>query len=213
MKGLFITLEGIDGTGKTTQAARIKDRLEASGLRVTHTREPGGTALGKAIRELFLSPRGAEIDSITELLMMAADRAQHVKEVVLPALERGEAVVCERYTDSTEAYQGYGGGVPLEAIRRVNALATGGLVPTLTFLLDLDPGEARKRWNRGLDRMEARGDAFYRRVREGYLSLARENPERICVIDASLPPERVEELIVERLAGAGVAVKGGAGDR
>ena len=213
MKGFFITFEGIDGTGKSTQAARIKERLEAAGWRVVHTREPGGTALGRVIREQFLASGTVEIDPLTELLLMAADRAHHVATVIRPALERGEAVVCERYADSTEAYQGYGGGVPLEAVRRVNELATGGLAPHLTFLLDLDPAQAMRRWSRGPDRVESRGEAFYRRVREGYLRIAAEFPGRVRVIDASLPPEEVEARIVEHLAQAGVALEGGAVSR
>lgn len=213
MKGLFITLEGIDGSGKSTQAARLKERLEAAGWRVVHTREPGGTALGRVIREQFLASGAAEIDPITELLLMAADRAHHVETVIRPALERGEAVVCERYTDSTEAYQGYGGGVPLDAVRRVNELATGGLAPHLTFLLDLEPAQAVRRWSRGPDRVESRGEAFYRRVREGYLRIAEACPGRVRVIDASLPPGDVEARIVGHLAEAGAAREGGAVSR
>lgn len=209
MKGLFITLEGIDGTGKTTQAARIKARFEAAGWRVTHTREPGGTALGRVIREQFLSVEGVEIDPLTELLLMAADRSHHVKEVILPALERGEAVICERYTDSTEAYQGHGGNLPLEVVRQVNALATGGLAPDVTFLLDLDPKAARLRRSGRRDRMEARDGAFHRRVRDGYLHIAGEHPERVRVIDASLPPDTVEKEIVDHLIGMGVPLKKG----
>lgn len=210
MKGLFITFEGIDGTGKSTQAARLRERLEAAGWHVVHTREPGGTALGRVIRQQFLEASGAGMGVMTELLLLAADRAHHVDTVIRPALERGEAVVCERYTDSTEAYQGYGGGVPVEAVRRVNELATCGLAPHLTFLLDLDPAQAMRRWNRALDRVESRGETFYRRVREGYLRIAQACPERVRVIDASLPPEEVEAQILQHLAQEGVALEGGA---
>lgn len=203
MTRLFITFEGIDGCGKTTQARLLVQVLQARGRPVVHTREPGGTPLGEGIRSLFLHPGGHELSAPTEILLMAADRADHVESLLRPALARGEVVVCERYVDSSLAYQGYGreaDAATIQRIREINAFATGGLVPDITFLLDVAPQLARQRQSQEPDRIEARAMAFHQRVRQGYLCIAREEPHRVVVIDASPSPERVHEKIVEALA-------------
>lgn len=196
MGGLFITLEGPDGTGKSTLARMLVQTLRRQGYNVVSTSEPGDTPLGKRIRELLLDCRGPALSSAAEILLYAADRAQHVSEVIQPALKQGRIVLAERYVDSSLAYQGYGLGWDIEQVRMVNHMATGGLQPDLTFLLD--PGEeglgtsldrakrAAKReafeQSESGDRIEQRGDQFYHRVRLGYLALAAADPGRYRVI-------------------------------
>ncbi len=193
MRGLFITLEGIDGGGKSTQAARLAEWLEREGRCVVLTREPGGTAVGERLRELVLSP-GNHIVPEAELFLYLADRAAHVAEVIRPALARGCVVICERYTDSTVAYQGYGRGLDRELLRRLNDLATGGLTPDLTLVLDLPPERARLDASR-LDRLESAGPAFAARVAEGFRALARAEPERVKLVDGTPRVEVVQEQI------------------
>lgn len=198
-----MTFEGIDGSGKSTQAAMLADWLRAAGAEVVHTREPGGSPLGDVVREVFLHRPEIELRVETEVLLMAADRAEHVARVIGPALQRGQTVLCERYVDSTTAYQGYGGGEDEELLRHIgaiNAFATGGLEPDVTFLLDLDPEVAAGRRAGAVDRVEAKGLAYQRRVREGYLRLARAYPERIVLLDAAAPPTELHRRIVERFA-------------
>jgi len=204
VKGVFITFEGIDGCGKTTQAGRLVQAFHERGVRAVHTREPGGTELGREIRRLFLHFREAEIPPTAEALLMAADRADHVQRVILPALSRGEVVVSERFTDSTEAYQGYGGAVPLEVIRSVNQIAAGGLVPAVTFLLDIDPEVAARRRRTPSDRMEEKSVDFYVRVRQGYLEIHRRDPGRVVLIDASAPVEDVHRAVLSELQRRGL---------
>jgi len=199
VKGALITFEGIDACGKSTQASLLVRALEARGVPVVHTREPGGTELGREIRRLVLYSQRAEIPAVAEALLMAADRADHVERVVLPALRRGQVVVSERFADSTEAYQGYGGQVPLEVIRCLNAIATRGLEPTVTFLLDLDPEEAVRRRGGPADRLEARDRTYHQRVRQGYLEIQRRSPQRVVLVDASAPAEEVHRAIVREL--------------
>lgn len=179
--GLLITLEGIDGCGKTTQARLLAEWLQAEGHDVLLTRQPGGTAIGEQLRELVLSPQN-HIPPEAELFLYLADRAVHVAEVVVPALQRGSVVVCERYTDSTLAYQGYGRGLDLGLLRRLNELATGGVTPDLTLVLDMPAAEARLDVTR-LDRLESVGDGFRERVAEGFRELARGEPERVKLVD------------------------------
>jgi dTMP kinase len=193
MKGLFITLEGIDGGGKSTQAARLAQWLEREGRCVVLTREPGGTPVGERLRELVLSPDNHIVPE-AELFLYLADRAVHVAEVIRPALERGCVVICERYTDSTVAYQGYGRGLDRDLLRRLNDMATGGLAPDLTLVLDLPPERARLDASR-LDRLESAGDAFVARVAEGFRALARAEPERVKLVDGTPPIEAVQEQI------------------
>lgn len=197
-RGLFITLEGGEGAGKSTQAAALRERLAAAGYTVTLTNEPGGTALG---RETWRFIARGGLQPLTELLLFAAARAQHVAEVIRPSLARGEAVVSDRYADSTFAYQGYGRGLPIRQVRALNRIATQGLLPDLTILLDLpvEVGLARKGAPDASDSIGALGAAFHRRVRRGYLALAQEEPARFLVVDGTLPPAAVTERIWERV--------------
>lgn len=188
MRGLLITLEGVEGSGKTTVANLIAENLRQKGLTVTVTAEPGDTSVGRQIRQLL-----ATIDertAWTETFLFLADRAEHVAKVIKPALERGEIVLCDRFTDSTIAYQGFGLGLPLEWLMQLNNIATNGLIPDLTLLLDIDPEIGLKRSQRETV-FERRSLDFHQRVRWGYLWLAKQEPHRVKVIDASQPLEAV----------------------
>jgi dTMP kinase len=184
MRGMLITVEGVEGSGKSTQCRRLVESLRARGLDVVLTREPDGTPMGAALRRLFETAGPTPVPLAQVFLFMAA-RQQHVAEVIHPALSRGALVLSDRYTDATLAYQGFGQGVDLETIRDLNVLATGGLVPDLTLVLDLEPavGLARIR-DRSLDAFEKMDLAFHRRVREGYLEIARTDKRRVVVLDA-----------------------------
>jgi dTMP kinase len=193
--GLFITLEGPEGAGKTLQAERLADALNAEGHPVRLTREPGGTRLGEQIRSIVLAATQGDraIEPVADALLFNAARAQLVAEVIRPALAAGEIVICARFADSTLAYQGYGAGLPLEDLKAVEEAATGGLVPDLTILLDVPPevGLARKA-DASRNRFEAAFDLeFHRRVRDGFLDLARQQPERWRVIDATRDADAV----------------------
>ncbi|MDA8213320.1 MAG: dTMP kinase [Clostridia bacterium] len=201
MKGLLITLEGPDGAGKTSQLQNIAEILVEQGYTVITTREPGGTSVGTAIRNLLLNPEHGKMTDKAEVLLYAADRAQHVQELILPALSRGDAVVCDRYIDSTLAYQGYGRNLDLEFLERVNSIATGGLKPDLTLILDV-PSEVglgriiNGRLNgAGVDRIEGQALEFHQRVRAGYLAIAAKEPERCRIIDASGQIEQVRQAV------------------
>ncbi len=183
MSGAFITLEGIDGSGKTTQAGLLADWLRKEGHSVRLTREPGGTHIGETVRDLLLSP-DRNMTPTAELFLYLADRSLHVAEVIRPALEKGQVVVCERHADSTLAYQGHGRGLDCDLLRRLNALATDGISPDLTIVLDIPPDHARLDEN-SLDRLESEGREFLARVAEGFRKLAREEPERVKLIDGS----------------------------
>lgn len=196
--GLFITLEGPDGSGKSTQAALLADRLRAGGLEVVLTREPGGTALGEQVRRVLLDRDAAQRDALTDALLFNAARHELVTQVISPAVARGAVVVCDRYADSTLAYQGSGGGIASEALRAVGQIATEGLVPDRTVLLDLPVTDGIGRRLSGQDadltRFElddAHDQAFHERVRAGYLELARGDPERWRVVDARRSPDEV----------------------
>lgn len=192
MRGVFITLEGADGCGKSTQAARLADALEASGREVVRLREPGGTAISEKIRAILLDPANAEMCPECELMLYEASRAQLVREVVEPALSRGAVVLCDRFYDSTYAYQAGGRSLPEGLVRRANALGSCGLDPDRTLVFDLDPELAYARATAGgADRMEAEGLAFQRRVRDAYLRLAQAEPARVRVVDASGEREAV----------------------
>lgn len=192
MRGVFITLEGADGCGKSTQAARLADALEASGREVVRLREPGGTPISEKIRALLLDPANAEMCPECELMLYEASRAQLVREVVEPALSRGAVVLCDRFYDSTYAYQAGGRSLPEDLVRRANALGSCGLDPDRTLVFDLDPELAYARATAGgADRMEAEGLAFQRRVRDAYLRLAQAEPARVRVVDASGEREAV----------------------
>jgi len=199
-RGLFISLEGGEGAGKSTQAQALKALLEAKGRSVTVTREPAGCPLGQRARELLNNP-SLELDARSELLLFVAARDQHVAEVIRPALERGEVVICDRFDDSSVAYQGYGRGLSVEDVRLANRIATHGLVPDLTVLLDVpvEMGLARKRGENAPDRIGQEGAEFHERVRQGYLAMAGEEPERFLVVDATLPAEEITRTIWRRL--------------
>lgn len=200
MKGLFITFEGGEGSGKSTQIKKAAAFLKSSGKKVLLLREPGGTRVSEAIREIILNKDYTEMAPETELLLYLAARAQIVREKILPALKKGMAVICDRFEDSTLAYQGYGRGMSVKAIEQASQLfAKGNLVPDLTILLDIDPKQGMKRGGRH-DRMERQSDKFHQKVRAGFLDLARKNKKRFKVIDARLPIEIVATLIEGVLA-------------
>ncbi|WP_291288942.1 dTMP kinase [Enorma sp.] len=184
--GRFITVEGIDGCGKSTQARLLVEDLERAGYDVLALREPGGVAISEKIRALLLDPANVEMSATCELLLYEAARAQLVHEVVAPALAEGRVVVCDRFYDSTTAYQGYAGGVPLDAVTRANELAVGACAPDLTLVFDIDPALAAERTvSRAQDRMEAKGIAYQQRVAEGFRAIAAAEPERVKRIDAA----------------------------
>ena len=203
--GIFVTFEGPEGSGKTTQSRMLTHVLAEAGLKTLTTREPGGTRIGDGIRALLLDLAHTEMSPRAETLLFNAARAQIVDQVIRPALARGEVVLCDRYADSTLAYQGYGHGQALEPLRQLAAYATAGLTPDLTVFLDIDPvaGLDRKQagaadeWNR----MEAKAVVFHQRVRAGYLALAQAEPDRWLVLDATLPAEVLHAAIRERVWG------------
>ena len=205
--GLLIPLEGPDGAGKSSQAVRLAEALRAKSHAVVLVREPGGTALGEAIRSLLLADASVVRDPAADALLFNAARAQLVREVIRPSLERGDVVVCDRFADSTLAYQGYGSGLDLDWLERLNRWATGNLVPDLTLLLDLSVEEGLRRRQIGpraeQTRFELDGQhdiAFHERVRDGYLRLAASEPARWRTIDASLPPASVARAILDHVA-------------
>jgi dTMP kinase len=200
MTGLFITFEGGDGSGKSTQLALLAQWLEESGQTVVVTREPGGTDLGVELRDIVLHRRG-EMAPRAEALIYAADRAHHVATKVRPALERGEVVIQDRYIDSSVAYQGAGRVLDGGEVREVSVWATEGLLPDLTVLLDLDEGTGLQRLGERTkyDRLEAEESDFHARVRAGYLALAAEEPDRFLVIDAREPIDLIAEIIQQRV--------------
>lgn len=205
-KGFFITFEGVEGCGKSTQVRRLQQRLEAGGREVVVTREPGGTTVSEAIRGILLDCAHDGMQPMTELLLYAAARAQHVAELIAPALEAGKVVLCDRFADSTTAYQGAGRGVAPDAVELVHRLATGGIWPDLTVVLDVPAEVGLERANScgRPDRMEQECIEFHRRVRQGFLDLARRESERVRVIDGTGSEDEVAEkvaaLVEERLA-------------
>jgi dTMP kinase len=194
----FITFEGIDKCGKTTQAELLTKRLEESGHDVVLTLEPGGTALGQDIRKLVLGDKYTVADT-TELLLFAADRAQHVEEVIKPELLAGKVVICDRFTDSTTAYQGYGRGIDFTHLKRALEIATGGLRPALTFWVDIDLKTSRERkLLENPDRLESGGEVFYENVRTGYQNIRDNEPARIVRLDGMLSIETLSNQVFER---------------
>lgn len=205
VRGTFITLEGVDGSGKSTQASLLVERLREQRREVVALREPGGTPISEKIRALLLDPENAEMADECELLLYEASRAQLVREVIEPALLRGAIVVCDRFYDSTHAYQHGGRGLSDALVSRANELGCCGLSPDVTLVLDIDPAAALARATaQGADRLEAEGLAFQQRVRKDYLALAQADPARVCVIDAAGDPELVAGRIDAALARAGV---------
>ena len=200
-RGVWITLEGGDGSGKTTQADRLAEWLTGTGRTVVRTREPGGSEVGQLIRDIVLHHRG-DIAPRAEALLYAADRAHHVSTVVRPALARGEVVLQDRYLDSSVAYQGAGRVLDAAEIRNLSLWAAEGALPDLTILLDLDQDEARKRLDsadKPFDRLEAEKSEFHGRVREAFLALAADEPDRFLVLNAAASPERIADSIRTRV--------------
>jgi len=203
VRGRFITFEGIEGSGKSSQIILLTDHLRSKQRTVTLTREPGGTPIGDQVRKILLDPSNKALHPRAELLLYAASRAQHLAERILPALEAGRIVLCDRFSDATLAYQGYGRGLDIGTIRSLDQIVTGGMNPHLTVLLDLDvaAGLSRARGRNssaGLEhegRFENEDIAFHDRVRRGYLTLARQDPERVRVVDAARAPDAVQRDI------------------
>jgi dTMP kinase len=198
----FITFEGLDGSGKTTHLRRVAERLECAGVPHRLTHEPGGTPVGEAVRAALLDPRVGAMDGVVELLLVFADRRQHLLDVIEPALARGEHVLCDRFTDSTRAYQGAGRGVEPGLVDAVERVATGGRAPDRTLLFDLPAELARERGAapEAADRLDREEIGFYRRVRGGFLALARAEPARFRLIDSAGSREETEAQVVRALA-------------
>ncbi|MBA4348771.1 MAG: dTMP kinase [Thermodesulfovibrio sp.] len=196
-KGIFISFEGIEGTGKTTQAKFLSERLMDKGYDVFLTQEPGGTGIGNKIREILLLPEHREMSHVTELLLYNADRSQHLTEKILPALNAGKIVITDRFADSTIVYQGYGRGIDLSLIMSLDNIATGGIKPQFTILFDLDveTGLMRNKGVNKVDRLELEDIEFHRKVRDGYLKIAKMEPERVKIVDASKPSEYVRDAV------------------
>jgi len=216
MRGTFITFEGIEGSGKSTQIALLNDHLQAQGKQTVLTREPGGTAIGDRVRRILLDPESKALDPAAELLLYAASRAQHLHEVIRPALEAGKLVLCDRFSDATLAYQGYGRGLSIAMIQELDRMVTGSLRPDLTLLFDIDArtglGRARGR-NADRDlhgeaRFENEDIAFHTRVRDGYYLLAHREPGRIKLVNAARTPDAVQRdvrQIVNEVLQKGIA--------
>lgn len=196
---LFIAIEGVEGSGKSTLQKSLSLELEKLGIETLMTREPGGSALGKILREILLKRECGEIDSLSELFLFAADRAEHINTVILPALKQNRTVICDRFIYSTVAYQGFARGINLSVIRKVNDLATNGTLPEIVLLLDLDPSLGLNRTAKralenegdGITSFEREKFEFHTKVREGFLVQAKEEPKRFVVIDASRPKEHI----------------------
>lgn len=208
MSGFFITFEGVEGSGKSTQAAHLVAALREAGAATLLTKEPGGTAIGDRIRAILLDPESVGMDGLTELFLYAASRRQHVVEKIRPALDAGTVVVCDRYTDATLAYQGFGRTLDLEMLRQINRWATDGLLPDLTLIFDIpeEVGLGRARARNAEQNLEAEGRfeaedlRFHRRIREGYLALAKGEPARFAVVDANGTVEEVTRRMIDALA-------------
>ncbi len=200
--GLFITFEGIDQSGKSTQAERLAKRLEENGYMVKSWRDPGSTLISEQIRDILLSAKNHGMSPIAELLLYEAARAQIVAECIRPALDKKQIVIMDRFYDSTTAYQGYGRGIQPDTIHRANLIATNGLAPDITFFIDVTWEESCRRKGRDArDRMESEGQAFFDRIREGYLLIAKSEPERIIVIDGQRPIEEITGNIWKIISG------------
>lgn len=197
-KGLFITFEGADGCGKTTQMNLLAEYLKNQGYEVVLTREPGGKGLGEKIREILLNYDG-EVSDRCESFLFLADRAQNIDTIVNPAVNSGKIVLCDRHTDSSVAYQGYGRGLDIERINLLNNLATNGRKPDLTFVFDIDTETSMKRVGKEKDRMESAGLEFHKKVHNGYLEIAKKEPERIKVIDATKSIEEIHQEVLSYL--------------
>ena len=202
MAGFFISFEGIEGSGKSTQVTLLAQALRSRGYDIVVTREPGGTPVGQVLRRLLLESSSSPLAAGTELLLMLADRAQHVQEIVAPALQANRIVISDRFVDSTTVYQGYGRGVELTLLARLNTFACSGCLPALTLVLDLPVNEGLRRVRQrqsgtaGTDRFEAESVAFHERVRTGYLEIARSDPQRMCILEAARPVEMIHQEVL-----------------
>lgn len=197
-KGSLITFEGVDFSGKTTQVQLLKERLKREGHQVVLVREPGGTKISEGIRRILLDRENERMEDFTELLLYVASRAQLTQEIIIPALREGKIVLCDRYADSSLAYQGYGRGLDLDLVKRLNHLATEGLTPHLTFVFDINIEEAEGRRlnrNRAGDRLEEAGRVFFNRVRFGYRKIGEEERSRVVVLDGSRGIEELQEEV------------------
>ena len=199
MQGLFITFEGPDGCGKTTQMKLLAEYFEKKGKEVVLTREPGGKGLGEKVREILLNYDG-EVSDLCESFLFLADRAQNIDIIVNPAVKEGKIVLCDRHIDSTVAYQGYGRGLNIDRINMLNNLATNGKKPDLTLVFDVDVETSMKRVGKEKDRMESAGIDFHNRVRKGYLEIAKQEPKRIKVLDATKSIEEIHKDVINILA-------------
>ena len=195
-KGLFITFEGADGCGKTTQIMLLDKYLRENGYKTLLTREPGAKGLGEKIREILLNYDG-EVSSTCESFLFLADRAQHIDCVIKPAITNGVIVLCDRHTDSTIAYQGYGRGVDINKLKELNEIAVNGLKPDLTFVFDIDAKTSMARVGNEKDRMESAGIEFFEKVRKGYLEISKQEPERVKVIDSTKSIEEIHKKVLE----------------
>ncbi|MFN3395545.1 MAG: dTMP kinase [Thermodesulfovibrionales bacterium] len=200
-RGIFISFEGIEGSGKTTQARLLHDYLYKKGLNPVLTEEPGGTDIGREIRKILLSLGHFNMHPVTELLLYNASRSQHVNEVILPAIKSGRIVITDRFSDSTYAYQGWGRGLDRDIINRIDEISTGGVRPDITILIDVDVnvGLMRNRKANKVDRIELEEIEFHRRVRDGYLEIARQEPNRIKIIDGSKEIEDIHRQVIAEM--------------
>jgi len=199
MQGKFITFEGIDGCGKSTQLALTSQILTEKGYDVIVTREPGGTSISEKIREILLSPSNGEMVNECEILLYCAARAQHVREKIIPAVKSGKIVLCDRFQEATFGYQGYGRGIALDVLKSINTYATGGLNPDLTFIFDVSVEMSMGRMakiNKAKDRLEQNGADFFQRIRDGFLNLAKSSPDRIKLINAEQSIELVSVEVI-----------------
>jgi len=200
-KGIFITMEGADGSGKSTQIELLREHLESTGRDVIITREPGGTEISEAIRGIILNKDYTEMSPVTEMLLYASARAQLISDVIAPAIDAGKAVISDRFIDSSLVYQGMARGLGVDKVYQINEQAIQGYMPDVTFLLDLDADEGirRKKGQKELDRMELEGSDFHRKVAEGYRGLAVKFPDRITVVNAALPIDDISRRIIGRV--------------
>jgi dTMP kinase len=210
-RGLFISFEGIEGSGKTTQARLLYEYLCRKGSDVILTEEPGGTEIGREIRKILLSPRHLNMHPVTELLLYNASRCQHLNEIIIPALRSSRIVITDRFTDSTYAYQGWGRSIDMDIIDGLDRISTGNIRPDITFLIDIDveTGLRRNREAEKIDRIEMEEIEFHKRVRNGYLEMGRRYPDRIRIIDGTRDIEELHQLIIVELESALARHKGG----
>ena len=199
MKGKFITFEGSEGSGKSTQIELAQQYLESKGKNVLFLREPGGVKISENIRSILLDPETKDMTDECETLLYMAARAQLVSEIIIPALNSGKVILCDRFLDSTVAYQGYGNGVNIEKIKNIGEFVTQGFYPDLTFLFDLNVEEGFARINRSKDRIEQRGLDYHSRVRSGYLEIAKSEPDRVKLIDARKSKEEIQSVVQKHI--------------